>query len=73
MKIRGHRAVFQFNLEIGMFRGKCPGLNGGADFYADSVSGLQQEGEAYVPPSGTGPLTPMPARVTWRKWLLPMP
>ncbi|VVE18880.1 DNA repair protein [Pandoraea fibrosis] len=28
-----------------MFRGEFVGLNGGADFYADDVSGLRREGE----------------------------
>ncbi|ARW47401.1 type II toxin-antitoxin system HicB family antitoxin [Acetobacter pasteurianus] len=46
MEIGGHRAVIQFDPEIEMFRGEFLGLNGGADFYADSVAGLQQEGEA---------------------------
>ncbi len=45
MTIGEHRAVIQFNPETGMFRGEFLGLNGGADFYADSVAGLQQEGE----------------------------
>ena len=46
MEIGGHRAVIQFDPEIGMFRGEFLSLNGGADFYADSVGVLQQEGEA---------------------------
>ncbi|MBV0889797.1 type II toxin-antitoxin system HicB family antitoxin [Komagataeibacter oboediens] len=45
MEIGGHRAVIQFDPEIGMFRGEFLGLNGGADFYADSVEGLRKEGE----------------------------
>lgn len=45
MEISGHRAVIQFDPEIGLFRGEFVGLNGGADFYADSVEGLRQEGE----------------------------
>ncbi|MBB2156644.1 type II toxin-antitoxin system HicB family antitoxin [Gluconacetobacter diazotrophicus] len=45
MTIGGHRAVVQFDPEIGMFRGEFVGLSGGADFYADSVAGLQREGE----------------------------
>ena len=45
MTIGEHRAVVQFDPEIGLFRGEFIGLNGGADFYADSVSGLQREGE----------------------------
>ncbi|MBB2202563.1 type II toxin-antitoxin system HicB family antitoxin [Gluconacetobacter tumulisoli] len=45
MTIGGQRAVIQFDPEIGMFRGEFVGLSGGADFYADSVAGLQREGE----------------------------
>ena len=45
MEIGGHRAVIQFDPAAGVFRGEFLGLNGGADFYADSVAGLQQEGE----------------------------
>ncbi len=45
MTIDGHRAVVQFDPEIGLFRGEFVGLNGGADFYADSVDGLKREGE----------------------------
>ncbi|AXY22853.1 type II toxin-antitoxin system HicB family antitoxin [Komagataeibacter saccharivorans] len=45
MEIGSHRAVIQFDPEIGMFRGEFLGLNGGADFYADSVEGLRTEGE----------------------------
>lgn len=48
MTILGHRAVIQFDPEIGLFRGEFVGLNGGADFYADSVAGLRAEGEASV-------------------------
>ncbi|GAA3671146.1 MULTISPECIES: type II toxin-antitoxin system HicB family antitoxin [Acetobacter] len=46
VEIGGHRAVIPFDPEIGMFRGEFLGLNGGADFYADSVGGLQKEGKA---------------------------
>lgn len=45
MTIGGHRAVIQFDPDIGMFRGAFLGLNGGADFYADSVERLVSEGE----------------------------
>lgn len=45
MTIGGQRAVIQFDPEIAMFRGKFVDLSGGADFYADSVAGLQHEGE----------------------------
>lgn len=46
MTIGGHQAVIQFDPEIRMFRGEFVGLNGGADFYSDSVAGLAVEGEA---------------------------
>lgn len=44
LEIDGHKAVIQFDPEIGMFRGEFVGLAGGADFYADSVEGLRREG-----------------------------
>jgi predicted HicB family RNase H-like nuclease len=44
LEIDGHKAVIQFDPEIGMFRGEFVGLSGGADFYADSVEGLRREG-----------------------------
>jgi predicted HicB family RNase H-like nuclease len=44
LEIDGHKAVIQFDPEIGMFRGEFLGLTGGADFYADSVEGLKREG-----------------------------
>jgi predicted HicB family RNase H-like nuclease len=44
MKIDGHQAVIIFDAEIEMFRGEFMGLNGGADFYASDVAGLQREG-----------------------------
>ncbi|WP_035725998.1 type II toxin-antitoxin system HicB family antitoxin, partial [Fodinicurvata fenggangensis] len=46
MTIDGYRAVIQYDTEIEMFRGEFTGLNGGADFYADSAASLRQEGEA---------------------------
>ena len=46
MTIGGHRAVIQLDPETGMFRGEFLGLNGGADFHADSIAGLRREGEA---------------------------
>lgn len=45
MIINGHRAVIEFDPDIEMFRGEFIGLNGGADFYADSAAALKQEGE----------------------------
>ena len=44
LEIDGHKAVIQFDPEVGMFRGEFVGLTGGADFYADSVEGLRREG-----------------------------
>ena len=44
MKIDGHQAVIIFDPEIELFRGEFVGLNGGADFYAADVAGLQREG-----------------------------
>lgn len=46
MTLRGLKAVISFDEETGRFRGEFLGLNGGADFYADSVEGLKREGEA---------------------------
>ncbi|RFP24668.1 type II toxin-antitoxin system HicB family antitoxin [Duganella sp. BJB488] len=45
MTIDGHQAVITFDPEIQMFRGEFLGLNGGADFYAKDVKGLQREGK----------------------------
>lgn len=44
MTIEGHKAVINFDPDIGMFRGEFTGLAGGADFYAADVAGLQREG-----------------------------
>lgn len=44
IEIGEHKAVVAFDPEIGLFRGEFLGLNGGADFYADSVEGLEIEG-----------------------------
>ncbi len=46
MEIDGYHAVIQFDPEIDMFRGEFLDLNGGADFYAQDVSGLRKEGAA---------------------------
>lgn len=45
MTINGYRAVIAFDPDISMFRGEFLELNGGADFYASDVEGLQREGE----------------------------
>lgn len=44
MLIDGYRAVITFDPDIQMFRGEFLALNGGADFYAKDVEGLQREG-----------------------------
>ena len=47
MMIDGYHAVIQFDPDIDMFRGEFVGLNdGGADFYAQDISGLKKEGAA---------------------------
>lgn len=45
MKFGEYDAVISFDPEIQMFRGEFVGLNGGADFYADSIENLRKEGE----------------------------
>ena len=45
MQINGYRAIIQYDPEIEMFRGEFIGLNGGADFYAKDIEGLQREGK----------------------------
>jgi predicted HicB family RNase H-like nuclease len=44
IEIAGERAVVTFDPEIQMLRGEFVGLNGGADFYAESVHELVEEG-----------------------------
>lgn len=44
LDINGHKVIVSFDSEIGLFRGEFIGLNGGADFYADSVDALMREG-----------------------------
>ncbi|MDO5050412.1 MAG: type II toxin-antitoxin system HicB family antitoxin [Moraxella equi] len=44
MTINNHKALITFDSELGLFRGEFIGLNGGADFYADSVDGLNEQG-----------------------------
>lgn len=43
MSINGYRAIIKYDPDIEMFRGEFVGLNGGADFYAGDVAGLQRE------------------------------
>lgn len=45
MKFGEYEAVISFDPDISMFRGEFIGLNGGADFYADSIAKLRKEGE----------------------------
>ena len=45
MKFGEYSAVISFDPEIQMFRGEFSGLNGGTDFYADSIENLRKEGE----------------------------
>lgn len=44
MKIENVAAKVAYDSDIDMFRGEFIGLNGGADFYADNVAALKQEG-----------------------------
>ena len=44
VEINGEKAVIAFDPEIQMLRGEFVGLNGGADFYAESVHDLIEEG-----------------------------
>lgn len=44
IEINGEKAVISFDPEIQMLRGEFVGLNGGADFYAESVRDLIEEG-----------------------------
>ncbi|WP_116368816.1 type II toxin-antitoxin system HicB family antitoxin [Parahaliea mediterranea] len=45
LNVNGYRATVKYDPEIDMFRGEFLGLNGGADFYADTVKGLKREAE----------------------------
>jgi predicted HicB family RNase H-like nuclease len=44
VEINGEKAVVVFDPEIQMLRGEFVGLSGGADFYADNVRDLIEEG-----------------------------
>lgn len=44
VEINGEKAVIVFDSEIRMLRGEFVGLAGGADFYADTVHDLIEEG-----------------------------
>ena len=45
MKFGEYEAVISYDPDIQMFRGEFVGLNGGADFYADSIKKLRREGK----------------------------
>lgn len=45
MLIDGYRVVIQYDPDIEMSRGEFTGLNGGADFHADSVAELREVGQ----------------------------
>lgn len=44
IEIGGQKAVVSLDPELGLLRGEFLGLNGGADFYADGIEKLRQEG-----------------------------
>ncbi|SUB01122.1 Uncharacterized protein encoded in hypervariable junctions of pilus gene clusters [Pannonibacter phragmitetus] len=44
IEINGEKAVITFDPELQMLRGEFVGLSGGADFYAESVHDLMEEG-----------------------------
>ncbi len=44
IEINGEKAVIAFDPELQMLRGEFVGLNGGADFYAENVRDLLEEG-----------------------------
>jgi predicted HicB family RNase H-like nuclease len=44
LEIDGEKAVIAFDPEIQLLRGEFIGLNGGADFYAENVHDLIEEG-----------------------------
>ena len=45
IEINGVKAVVSYDPDIELFRGEFVGLNGGADFYADTVRKLHTEGK----------------------------
>jgi predicted HicB family RNase H-like nuclease len=44
LEIEGEKAIVAYDPDIRKFRGEFVGLNGGADFYAESVNELAEEG-----------------------------
>lgn len=45
MTIDNHKALISYDGELGLFRGEFIGLNGGADFYGESIAELEQQGK----------------------------
>ena len=45
MMINDHKAIIQYVPELDLFRGEFIGLNGGADFYSNSIGALENEGK----------------------------
>lgn len=45
IEIDGHKAVISYDADTNMLRGEFLDLNGGADFYGDSIQSLMTEGE----------------------------
>lgn len=44
IEVDGRKALVSYDPEIKMMRGEFPELDGGADFYATDVAGLEAEG-----------------------------
>lgn len=45
LEIKGHKAVIGYDPDTNLLRGEFIGLNGGADFYGESIKDLIAEGE----------------------------
>jgi len=48
IEINNVKAFIQYDPDIELFRGEFIGLNGSADFYADNIKSLKQEGEIFT-------------------------
>ena len=44
MEIDGHKAIIKYDPSVDKFRGEFVGLNGGADFYATTITELKEQG-----------------------------
>ena len=66
MTIDGYPTLITFDPEIGLFRGEFLHLNGGADFYADSIEGLRREGATSLRKHGISPEAPYSGRLSLR-------